>query len=223
MGLIAPLFLLGIGLIALPIWLHRMNTLNPERHPFPSAMLLEQSKRTLIQKKLKYLLLMALRIGFISLLMLAFAKPQPGYGRLDMGNMIVSVDRLINEYELATQVHLISDFQESALPSKFADLVPDSLKDNLHSLRLYQTREGEIDNAYIDSVMRIENGIEVAVRSGPDISGEATVEISLNDETLASQSIEFAESGLTLFDFPLDEVPDGESRLVARLINDDPL
>ncbi len=305
MGLGAPLFLIGLGLVALPIWLHRMNTLNPERHPFPSAMLLEQSKRTLIRKKLRYLLLMAFRIGFIALLMLAFAKPlitrppviaggddavlhmivvdtsfsmnygnrfdeargvvgdiiseindgdivqliaasntveilmeptgihaetgpvieqlRPGNGRLDMGNLIAALDRLIDEYEMATEMHLISDFQESALPSKFADLVPDSLKSNLQGVKLYQTGSDEADNAYIDSLLRIDNGIEVAVRSGPTMSGEATVEIALNGEAIASKSVEFAESGLTLFDFSLDEVPEGENRLVASLVNNDQL
>ena len=39
MSFVAPLFLLGLGLIALPLWLHRLQTQSSERKPFSSAML----------------------------------------------------------------------------------------------------------------------------------------------------------------------------------------
>lgn len=76
MRLLAPLFLLGLGLIALPIWLHRLQTQTPKRQRFSSAMLLEQAEqRVHVQKKLRYLVLLALRILLLGLLALAFAKP----------------------------------------------------------------------------------------------------------------------------------------------------
>ena len=305
MSLIAPLFLLGLVSMALPIWLHRMNSLNPERHSFPSAMLLEHSKRTLIQKKLKYLLLMALRIGFLGLLMLAFAKPlitrppviaggegailhmivvdtsfsmkhsdrfnqarvkvkevineleeedaaqliaasntveilmdpagvnsdfdqildrlQPGFGRLEMGNIIASIDRLISEIEQTIEVHLISDFQESALPSKFSDLVPDSLKTNLRALNLHPIGQDNAVNAYIDTVLHTEDGVDVAVRTYQDDGGEGNVEIILNGESITQETLELSDTGLTVFEFAIDEIPEGENSLVARYVNDDPL
>ena len=65
MTLLAPLFLLGLASIALPIWLHRMNTQSPKRERFSSAMLLEEStQQTYIRKQLQYILLLALRILF---------------------------------------------------------------------------------------------------------------------------------------------------------------
>tara|TARA_R110000824_G_scaffold336_7_gene2101 strand:- start:15174 stop:17198 length:2025 start_codon:yes stop_codon:yes gene_type:complete len=76
MSLLSPLFLLGLLGIALPIWLHRLQTNAMEREKFSSIMFLEQSQqRVHIQRKLKYLLLMALRILLLILLMLAFTKP----------------------------------------------------------------------------------------------------------------------------------------------------
>lgn len=76
MNLLAPLFLLGLGLIALPIWLHRLQTQTPKRQRFSSAMLLEQAEqRVHVQKKLRYWVLLALRILLLALLALAFAKP----------------------------------------------------------------------------------------------------------------------------------------------------
>ncbi len=76
MGLLAPLFLLGALAVALPVWLHRLQTKSSNRQPFSSAMLLETTEQQVhVQKKLKYLLLLALRITLLLLLALAFAKP----------------------------------------------------------------------------------------------------------------------------------------------------
>lgn len=76
MGLLAPLFLCGALAVALPIWLHRLKTQSSNRQPFSSAMLLETTEeRVHLQKKLKYLVLLALRIALLVLLALAFAKP----------------------------------------------------------------------------------------------------------------------------------------------------
>ena len=76
MSLLAPLFLLGLGAIALPLWLHRLQTQSPEREPFGSSMFLEPSERRVhLQKKFRYLMLLALRIVLLGLLALAFAKP----------------------------------------------------------------------------------------------------------------------------------------------------
>ena len=76
MGFLAPLFLLGVLAVALPIWLHRLQTQSSERQPFSSAMLLETTEeRVHLQRKLKYLVLLALRIALLLMIALAFAKP----------------------------------------------------------------------------------------------------------------------------------------------------
>lgn len=76
MSLIAPLFLLGLLGIGLPLWLHRLQTQNPERRPVASAMLLEAGERRLhVQKRLRFLLLLALRIALLACIALAFAQP----------------------------------------------------------------------------------------------------------------------------------------------------
>ena len=76
MSLVAPFFLLGLFAIALPLWLHRLQTQSSDRKPFSSAMLLETAQQRIhVKKKLKYLLLLAARIALLVLLALAFAKP----------------------------------------------------------------------------------------------------------------------------------------------------
>lgn len=76
MSFLAPLFLAGLGAIALPVWLHLLQTQTPERQPFSSAMLLKMSEQRIhLRRRLRYLALLALRIALFALLALAFAQP----------------------------------------------------------------------------------------------------------------------------------------------------
>lgn len=76
MSLITPLFLLGLLGIALPWWLHRLETQTTEREKFSTTRFLEASKKRIhVQRKLRFLILMALRMGFLALLAFAFARP----------------------------------------------------------------------------------------------------------------------------------------------------
>jgi hypothetical protein len=65
--------LLAIGL---PWWLHRLSSDNPNKQKFSSLMFLEPGEpRRVLAKKVQYLLLLALRIGVLVLLALAFTEP----------------------------------------------------------------------------------------------------------------------------------------------------
>jgi hypothetical protein len=76
MALLTPLFLLGFLGLALPWWLHRLETQATEREKFATTRFLEPSKKRIhVRRKLKYLLLMALRMAFLALLALTFARP----------------------------------------------------------------------------------------------------------------------------------------------------
>ncbi|MDH3267150.1 MAG: BatA domain-containing protein, partial [Gammaproteobacteria bacterium] len=66
MSFLAPLFLLGIAAVALPFWLHRLQTQSSDRQPFSSAMLLQTTDRQVhVRKQLKYLALLALRVAML--------------------------------------------------------------------------------------------------------------------------------------------------------------
>ncbi len=76
MSLLVPAFLAGLLAIALPWWLHRLSSDNPNKQKFSSLMFLEPGEpRRVLAKKVQYLLLLALRIGVLVLLALAFAEP----------------------------------------------------------------------------------------------------------------------------------------------------
>lgn len=76
MDLLSPWFLAGGLAVAGPLWLHLMRQRNPVRLPFSSLMFFRKRTETTIrEKRLQYLLLLALRIALLLLLALAFARP----------------------------------------------------------------------------------------------------------------------------------------------------
>jgi hypothetical protein len=306
MSLIAPLFLLGLAGIALPVWLHRLNTRSPERRRFSSSMLLEQStQQTYIKKQLRYLLLLAFRVLFLAIMVFAFAKPliskppvsvggegsvlhmivvdtsfsmkygdrsdqartragrviaemededlgqiitasngievvngptaikpdlaagldaiEPGYGRLDFGAMITGLDRLVTEYGQAVRLHIISDFQETGLPAKFADLIPDSLKANLVGMDLYPVAGEAISNLYIASVERTDNGLRVMVRGETGSAVDSVMAIDINEDIHHEKTVSVSETGQATVQFAIDEYEPGENRVKASLLREDAL
>ena len=76
MSLLTPLFLLG-GLVAtLPLWLHLLQRQNPVKLPFSSLMFFERRKQAaLLERRFRYLLLLAARLAVYALLAIVFAKP----------------------------------------------------------------------------------------------------------------------------------------------------
>ena len=76
MGFFAPWFLAGLAAVGLPIWLHLLKKHRSVPLPFSSLMFFEQHIQSSIKhKRLRYLILFALRTALVALLALAFAKP----------------------------------------------------------------------------------------------------------------------------------------------------
>ncbi len=76
MSFLAPLFLLGLLAIAIPIVLHRMNFSDPPSQLFSSTLLLKNSDQiTATEKKLRYLILLASRILALLILVILFIQP----------------------------------------------------------------------------------------------------------------------------------------------------
>ncbi len=76
MGFLAPWFFAGVALLGLPVYVHLLRQYKQTPIPFSSLMFFERRTQSSIKhRKLKYLLLFALRCLFILLLLLAFARP----------------------------------------------------------------------------------------------------------------------------------------------------
>jgi hypothetical protein len=256
---LAPLFLLGAIAVALPFWLHRLQTQSSDRKPFSSAMLLETTDQQIhVQKKLKYLALLALRVALLVFIVLAFAKPlwnnpeslpgpgpegthlvlvdtsasmhragtferaieqardalnnapggamlqvlsassdvreesglmadpapalaalqgiSPDLARLDFGDAMAIVDRMGESLPAPVTLHFISDFQDSGVPVRFADLV----STRIASLRTGFPPTASVNNWSIGAIRDTADGIEVVVTAVGDGEMTASVATSVN-------------------------------------------
>lgn len=73
---LAPAFLLGLTLLGIPWWLHRLETNTTDREAFASLRFLQAAKKRIrVQTKLRYLVLMTLRMMMLALIALLFARP----------------------------------------------------------------------------------------------------------------------------------------------------
>ena len=76
MGFLTPWFFAGLAGVGLPIWLHLLRKHRNRPTPFSSLMFFEQHIQSSIKhRRLRYLLLFALRTLLIALIVLAFAQP----------------------------------------------------------------------------------------------------------------------------------------------------
>lgn len=297
MSLLAPLFLIGLGMIALPIWLHRLQTQTPEREPFSSAMLLEASEqRVHLQKKLRYLLLLALRILLLIFLAVAFAKPvlersaevfagdgvtlhfividtsfsmsygdrfdeaisiantiidemesgqqaqiitadnhiklvtdtnndqsklrsalntvKIGKARLDFGALMGSLNGLLSDYNHNIAIHLISDFQTSGLPARFADLIPKTKNNRTVELALHPVSNSATSNWSVEFIRPDTNGINVGVRGFHDKEQQRTLTLKINGEDKEQLTrLVPASSGQAIYKFQNLELESGDNRI----------
>src|SRR5436309_9946795 len=76
MGFLTPWFLAGVAAVGLPVWLHLLKKHKSTPVPFSSLMFFERRTQSSIKhRRLRYLLLFALRTLLVLLLVLAFAHP----------------------------------------------------------------------------------------------------------------------------------------------------
>src|SRR3954467_7716459 len=76
MGFLAPAFLGGLVALGLPVYIHLLRQHKSTPLPFSSLMFFERRTQSSVKhRRLKYLLLFALRLGLLFLLALMFASP----------------------------------------------------------------------------------------------------------------------------------------------------
>ena len=76
MGFLAPWFLAGAVAVGLPFWIHLLRRYRTTPLPFSSLMFFERRTQSSIKhRRLRYLLLLSLRVALLLLMALAFANP----------------------------------------------------------------------------------------------------------------------------------------------------
>lgn len=96
MSFLAPLFLAGLGLLALPILIHRIRRPEKEIKPFSSLMFVPKVPKEVIERrKIQHLLLLLLRMLLLLLLVFAFSRPFKNREQQAVFNDETSVKHLI--------------------------------------------------------------------------------------------------------------------------------
>lgn len=298
MSMLAPWFLLGLLALALPVWLHRLQTQSSERRAFSSTMLLERSEqRVHVRRRLKYFVLLTMRLLLLAALALAFAKPflerppavaadaaagthfvvvdvsasmgrsgvfaqaleqaraaiaaapagarievlaaadrlrpvddrggnpperalarlAPGPLRLDFGTLARDLETMAAAAAAPVTVHLISDFQATAMPVRFADAVPAGVA----TLEPRPVGSGEPVNWSVDTLGETPTGFEVGVRAHGAAERTADVRLMLNGETVGVRSV--TGPGRVTLEFDGVTLAEGDNRVEVRLDADDDL
>ena len=107
MGFLAPWFLAGAVAVGLPFWIHLLRQYRSTPHPFSSLMFFERRTQSSIKhRRLRYLLLLSLRVLLLLLIALAFANPfidRTGGATGGRKMLIIAVD---NSFSMRYDDHL---------------------------------------------------------------------------------------------------------------------
>lgn len=309
MNLLSPWFLMGALAVGLPLWLHLLQRDNPIRLPFASLMFFEKKTESrLLERRLRYLLLLALRLAIILLAALAFAKPiweraattepgnipalhlivldtsmsmaangrweqavaeaesiiaglkpndrgqilatgpgievvterssdpaelraaitglTPGVGRNSYSDVVEAARSLAPEGDLPVEVHLISDFQNSAMPGRFSELALPTFA----TLDVRNVAGPNDQNWAIESVrgdLRAFGAekprLEVTVAGYSTEAARKTVTFKIAGVVVGSESQEVPAMGRAAFTFEGFEPPTGFSRAEFEITPNDDL
>jgi len=113
-GFLAPWFLAGLAAVGLPFWIHLLRQYRSTPHPFSSLMFFEQRTQSSIKhRRLRYLLLLSLRVLLLLLIALAFANPfvsRTSVGANGRKMLIIGVD---NSFSMRYGDHLARAKQQA--------------------------------------------------------------------------------------------------------------
>jgi hypothetical protein len=142
---------------------------------------------------------------------------QPGAAATDFGAVIGALAGLAREQEGAVRLHFVSDLQQSALPARFADLVPAADTE----LVLHPVADKAAPNRAITAVRhdRAAAQIVVEVRGFATPEETLTVRAAVEGSDLPRASLALAANGqgLVQFSLPEDRLRQGFNRVQVAL------
>jgi hypothetical protein len=202
--LIAPLFLLGLLGLGLPWWLHRLETQTTEREQFATTRFLEASKKRIhVQRKLRFLALMALRMAFLAFLVFAFARPilfkQPEVAAVGDDNVhhVILVDTSFSMHEGSKLADARTRAQQILDNMKSGDSASLYAASASVTKLAEQTSANEISKllpALSADNGRLDLGAMVAALNGLLKNSKAAVVLHVvSDYQLTSQAVRFAD------------------------------
>ncbi len=150
----------------------------------------------------------------------ALAGLRPTDARNSFGDVIEAVRSLVAAETMPVELHLISDLQRSAMPTRFQDLVlPDSAE-----LKVHDVSASESPNWALESVKGATRlygddrpALEATVASFAERPVSKTVSLALDGAVVGSLRQEIPARGRVAFAFEIPNPPRGFSRAEFRL------
>jgi hypothetical protein len=106
-GFLAPWFLAGAVAVGLPFYIHLLRQYRSTPHPFSSLMFFERRTQSSIKhRRLRYLLLLSLRVALLLLIALAFANPFVSRTGVAAGGRKMLVIAVDNSFSMRYDDHL---------------------------------------------------------------------------------------------------------------------
>ena len=156
MGFLSPWFLAGLVAIGLPLWLHLLRQFKRTPQPFSSLMFFERRVQSSVRhRRLRYLLLLAMRLALLALLALAFANPYLMRSTASQNRRHLTVIAIDRSFSMRDGDHMERAKEEArrlvrGLPGGFIAQV-DALDSHLETLTGNETDRAPL-NAAIDGV-----------------------------------------------------------------------
>jgi len=153
--------------------------------------------------------------GDASVLRDALNTVEPGVFRLDYGQLMRSIDALLRTAELPVVIDLVTDVQQSSLPTRFGELAPRRPAE----VAIHDVSGGKADNWTIESFAgsALTGELEASVRSFAAADARKSVRLTLNGKTTAEQPVEIAAGGRAQARFAALELAAGPNRVTVSL------
>ena len=146
-----------------------------------------------------------------------------GTTRLDYGEMVSSINGLLDDYNSNVMLHVISDFQSSGMPARFADIIPGSNSGYAVDITLHPLTEEILANWSIDFVRQNQGNIQVGVRSHHTEAITKTVTLNLNGAAAGTQPLDIPGSSLAIAEFSGLNLEKGDNELEVIISPEDDL
>jgi hypothetical protein len=147
---------------------------------------------------------------------------EPGVFRLDYGQLMRSIDAVLRSAELPVVIDLVTDIQQSSLPTRFGELAPRRPAElAIHDV----AGGGKAENWTIDSFggSALTGELEASVRSFAAEAAQKTVRLELNGATVAEQMVDVQAGGRAQARFAPLELKAGSNRVTVSLAPADEL
>jgi hypothetical protein len=150
-----------------------------------------------------------------SVLRQALNTVEPGVFRLDYGQLMRSIDALLRGAELPVVIDLVTDVQQSSLPTRFGELAPRRAAE----VAIHDVSGGKADNWTIESFggSALTGELEASLRSFAAADARKSLRLTLNGKTIAEQPVDVPSGGRAQARFPALELASGPNRVTVSL------